>query len=326
MNYSPLPDDFPRPLASLLKFSDYTRGESEYSVTDLLKPVQAVQLLRRHQGEIVRDPRENIYQVLGSAVHDLLEKIGVSNPDEFELIEERLFTTIDDVTISGQIDLHTTYEDGMLTDWKHTKTSVLVYETKEDWIIQLNCYAHLLRKRGLSVSRARICAIFRDWSQSGINGMWKVSTTDGNKITCKRTKKYPEWGCEIIEIPLWEDSKVEEYLIERTRSNKAAESLPDDKLPECTPDERWRRDSWRVRKIGAIKAKGNKVLKTEAEAIAHQEKMGPEFEVSVRAGIPYRCLFYCDAGRNGFCHQLKREGFEVEWIEDAEDEVEDENM
>jgi len=319
MNYTELPSEFPRPLAKILKFSAYSRGESAFSITDLIKPVQVTQLTRRHDSEITKDPRENIYSVLGSAVHDLLERVGNLNPDESEMIEERLFTTIEGVKISGQIDLHTTYDskNHILTDWKHTKTSAIKFE-KLEWHQQLNCYAHLLRQHGYEVSSARICAIFRDWSFAGINGKYKVSTEDGTKIVCKRTKDYPDWGCAIIEIPLWPDEEVEKYLKERVALHKAAENLSDEELFECTPEERWRRDTWRVRKTGAVRAKGNRSnFKTEAEARAYLEEMGPEFELSSRPGVAYRCLAYCAA--RPFCFQLKREGFEVIYEEGEED-------
>jgi hypothetical protein len=318
--YSQLPPDFPKPLESLLKFSEYSRGDSRFSVTDLLKPVQIVQLTRRHSDEIVTDPRENIYRVLGSAVHGVLEKTGLENPESWQLIEKRLHATINDVPISGQIDLHSTYENGILTDWKHCKTSVLKFGAKKEWAEQLNGYAHLLRKHGYEVKSARVCAIFRDWAQSGINGLWKATTTDGVKITCKKTPDYPEWGCELIPIELWPDEEVERFLEQQVLEHTMAESFSDEWLPECTPEERWRRDVWRVRKRGAVKARGNKSnFKTEQEAREYQTTMGEEFEVSYRAGVPIRCIFYCPC--LPFCKQVQREGLEVEWVqEDAEEE------
>lgn len=321
MNYSELPPEFPKPLGQLLCYSSYSRGESEFSVTDLIKPPQIVQLIRRHEAELPpQDPRQNIYRVLGSAVHDLLERVGLQNPDDSQLIEERLHATVNNVPISGQIDLHTTYEHGVLTDWKQVRVSAMKFE-KTEWHQQLNCYAHLMRQHGYEVSSARICAIFRDWSQSGM-GLWQATTTDGRKIVCKKRRDYPEWGCQILPIPLWPDEEVARYLEERVMLHKAASELPDDQLPECTPSERWRRDAWRVRRRGVVKARGNKsTFKAEAEAREYLAEMGPEFELSSRPGVATRCVFFCPIAPH--CAQLKRENFEVEWVE-AEDGTDEE--
>lgn len=324
MRYKENVDNLPAPLWNLLKFDEYTRGESKFSVTDLIKPPQIVQLTRRYDDQMEVDPRDNIYRVLGSSVHATLEQVGLQNPEDSQMIEERLHATIEGVSISGQIDLHTTFEDGILTDWKHTKVSVVKFDTKDEWVKQLNCYAHLMRKHGYVVTSARVCSIFRDWSQSGMGGLWKVSTNDGVHITCRKTPDYPDWGVAIIPIPLWPDQEVEEYLTERIRVQEEAAQLSDEELPECTPDDRWRRDNFRVRKTGFVKAKGNKArIKTEAEAKEYLVKMGSEYEMSLQPGIPYRCVFYCFAAP--FCQQLKREGFQVQWVvEDKADESEEE--
>lgn len=319
MNYVPNSEiDLPLPLYQMLCHDSYTRGDSIFSVTDLIKPVQITQLTRRHEAEMPpQDPRANIYRVLGSAVHDLLERVGLQNPDDSQLIEERLYATVGDVPISGQIDLHSTYEHGVLTDWKQVRVSAMKFE-KTEWHQQLNCYAHLMRQHGYEVTSARICAIFRDWSQSGM-GLWRASTVDGRKIVCKKQRDYPEWGCQILEIPLWSDDEVARYLEERVALHKQAAELPDDQLPECTPTERWRRDVWRVRKIGAVKSRGNKSsFKTEAEAREYLAEMGPEFELSARPGVATRCVFYCTAAP--FCQQIAQEGLEIEWLEADEEE------
>lgn len=311
IKYLDLPIDFPAPLAHLLRYKDYHAGNCKYSVTELLKPPQIVQLSKRHEPPPI-DPRENIYSVLGSAVHARLEQLGLENPDDFQLIEKRLFMDVGDVTISGQIDLHTSLDNGILTDWKHCKTSVLKYGGKEEWRAQLNTYVLLLRQHGYEVNSARVMAIFRDWSQSGYGGKYKVSI-NGNKITCTKNKDYPEWGCEVIPIELWPDEKIAQFILQRVELHEAAEKLADEELPECAPNERWEHPKYGVRKKGNVRA--TKSFEDKKEAIEYLNKLtsekNEEYILTETPGVAYRCLFYCPYRDN--CKQWERRGLTVEF-------------
>lgn len=310
MEFLPNPG-LPDPLYRLLTHSDYTRGESKYSATDLLRSPQQLQLAKRYNDQIIKDPRENIYSVLGSAVHATLESIGAKNPLDGQTIERRLYTTVEDIDISGQIDLHCTLDDGgILTDYKNCKVDILKYDTKIEWEQQLNIYAHLLRQHGIEVSEARVIAIFRNWSLSGFNGLYKVvMSSDAKTITAKKNKNYPEWGCEAIPITLWPDKRVAQFISDRVAIHEAAEEMADDELPPCTNDERWSRTKWLVRERGVVKHQSSHDTKEEAEEKLRE--LAGDYVITPKLGIPYRCSFYCES--RPWCQQIVREGLEFKF-------------
>lgn len=308
MGYLPNPN-LPAPLYQLLTTSSYSRGESRYSITDLLRTPQQLQLSRRYPPPD-KDCRENIYSVLGSAVHAMLESIGAKNPIEGQTVERRLFSTIQDVEISGQIDLHCTIDGGILTDYKNTKIEILKYDTKLEWEQQLNCYVYLLRLHGVEVSQARVVVIFRNWSITGFGGLYKTTmSSDGKSVIGKKNKDYPEWGCEEISIPLWSEEQTKAFIEERVRIHDLAEEMADDELPPCTDDERWRHNKYIIRQRGLIKP--HSTHKTQEEAQHEIQNLHGDYVIASVQGVPYKCTFFCD-GKNQ-CSQINREGLQFKF-------------
>ena len=91
----------PEPLVTLAKAEYYSKGASQYSVTELMSPPRVKRLREQHSEQIEQDVSDMLWQLLGSALHVVMER-GVTDG---WVMEERLFTTLNDVTISGQIDL-----------------------------------------------------------------------------------------------------------------------------------------------------------------------------------------------------------------------------
>ena len=66
----------------------YDNHEGVYSATTLLKDPCEIILTNRHVAEIEEDASESLYALLGSALHEVLER---ADEDENEIREERLF-------------------------------------------------------------------------------------------------------------------------------------------------------------------------------------------------------------------------------------------
>ena len=66
----------------------YDTHENVYSATTLLKDPCEIILINRHAAEIEEDASESLYALLGSALHEVLER---AKEDENEIREERLF-------------------------------------------------------------------------------------------------------------------------------------------------------------------------------------------------------------------------------------------
>lgn len=295
--------DLPAPMFEALTWDTYTKGDSDFSTTELLKSPRARLLAKRHEDEIVVDASENLWVLMGRAVHDVLEKACKRLGAKFDgMSEERLFLKIKlpdgrEVTISGEFDL--LYRDGeslVLADYKVTGCYGLIMEKKRgfvklDWEIQLNIYRWLLHKHGFEVDRLEIGAILRDWMES------KVGTED-----------YPVSPIVVLPVKVWTFEETEAFVLERLKLHMDAKETEDDYLPSCTAEERWERgEKWAVMEKG--KKRANKLCDSAKDAEYFVKEIGKTAYVEHRAGQSIKCQRYCYG--MPFCSQAKALGIGV---------------
>lgn len=258
----------------------YDNQKSDYSISDLLNPPQVVQLTKRHDDEIILPYYANFLAMLGTGVHNLLEAKAKSLM--IDGAEERLFYEIDGTVISGEPDVFTDVNGGIVDDYKLIKVSRLPFCPDPHWEEQTNSYVQLLRWNGKKVDKLRIIALLKDWSE----------------IEIDRKKGYPQSPVVIFEIPMWNPMVAESFIQERLTLHKNAAILPDNQLPECSDKERWRK--YEVRKRGETRTH-KRDTKLEADRLA--EELGGK--VFVKPGRAIRCDLYCSA--LPFCQQIRRE-------------------
>ena len=257
----------------------YSRGNANISVTQLIGSPRVRMMTQKHQEEIVEDVSDRLWAIIGSALHEVVEK----GSDDEHQAEERLFVEVDGWRISGGIDLQSMNldEDGTRTcaisDYKLTST-FNVMNPKPDWERQLNCYAHLVRKvKGFEIKRLSINAIMRDWMRAR-------SKTDQN---------YPQAAMQVIDIPLWSPEAAEQYFNERVKIHKDAEALMDwGDTPECTPEERW----YSPGQLAVMKDGRKRALKLfEPEQKEEAEEYAKENKATVveRPGQNKKCEDFC---------------------------------
>mgnify|MGYP003640761910 CR=1 FL=1 len=87
----------------------YDKGEADFSVTGLLQPPQITRLWKENEDLLTSDVRDEVWKLLGSGVHAVLEGHGDGT------VEQRLFSEHEGVRISGAVDL---VKDGHVTDYK----------------------------------------------------------------------------------------------------------------------------------------------------------------------------------------------------------------
>lgn len=209
-------------------------------------------------------------------------------------LERTLSWTFNGITISGTQDI---YHSGMevLEDWKTCKVNhVMYYETdKKEWVIQQNIYAWLLRRHGYKVKKIRILAIFRDWSVMG------VGTRDGKM-------KYPRAPWQVIELPIWDDEKVEAYLSKRIYDHYPQGINEIVEPRECSASERWsQNDEFAVMDIGRTRA----VKKFDDRDMAQNfiDEFGFKYKkpwIEDRWGFDMKCKFFCSVAP--VCAQFQR--------------------
>lgn len=91
----------PEAIVEAVANDDYTRGECDLSVTQLIAPPRQVELIRQHEDELEEDAADRIFLLMGKIAHGILEKAA---PRGAAITEERLFIDVDGWRISGAFD------------------------------------------------------------------------------------------------------------------------------------------------------------------------------------------------------------------------------
>ena len=275
------------------KNDPYEKGGADYSVTGILKPAQQACLQERHTYEV--DVTDQIWSILGTAVHAILERMG--GAEKGIITEQRVFKKIKlpngkDVVLSGAIDRS---ENGKIKDFKITKVWAVTHGLKEDWKYQGNIYARLLNSIDIDVESIEIEALLKDWSIRDL------------AIAYKKGDYYPQTQIEVVPIPKLPAEEVDRFVVERIMIHEEAKQLPDWDLPECTEEERWCRDSrYIVKKKDSERAlpkAGNFSSHADAAEFLEVRKDVDECEIVFREGVSKRCESYCPVKH--LCHQYK---------------------
>jgi len=272
----------PQQLVNMAK-RDYKFEPNEYRVTQLLKGIRETILERRHYHEIEQDVSDMIWLLFGTAVHSIIEH---HKEADHEFKEERIKIRIGNYILSGKFDLYNA-ETKTITDYKTCSIWKVVNGDYEDWRRQLLIYAYMLQSIGFPVEKAEIIALMKDHS----------------KAQAKRKADYPKQPARKITFTFsGQDFKeIENWLHLRFEQISKAEKLPDDKLPLCTPEERFNSgDKFAVMRKGRKTAL--RVLDSYEKAEEWMEYNGGDY-IEVRKGEDKKCQDYCSACE--FCNYYK---------------------
>ncbi len=267
--------NLPDAMASALSSDRYSQP-GRISVTGLISPPRIFQLKQRHRDELEEDVSERVWTLLGSAIHDVLDRADTDG-----IQETRLSAEILGWEVTGQADLWEA--PGTLSDYKITSVWSVIRGIKPEWAAQLNCYAYLYRRcLGKPVIKLQIVAILKDHSRG----------------RAKQGGDYPPIPAMVLDVPVWPDERVEKYIEGRVQAHQEAEKLLDAELPLCTPEERWDRPTtWAVMKKGRKSAV--RVLDNAEAAEAMAAEKGSGHSVVERPGTSTRCENYCPVAE--FC-------------------------
>lgn len=284
----------PKQLVELVS-NDYKPTEHQYSCTTILKPTRQVILERRYNDQIESDVSDMCWLIFGIAVHSIIEN---SEEDSGQFKEEKLkvdlgkyFKELDGYYLSGRSDMIDLINKS-ITDWKTCSAWKIIYKDFEDWRKEMLIYAWAVKDMGFDMDKAEAIAFIKDH----------------NKTKSKTEANYPK-------LPIWVEkfaftekdfSEIEEYIYNKFLSLKSNENKPDEELPMCSEEERWREPT-----KYAVKKKANKTASklhdTLEDAEAHlknlEEKYPDVYEIEVREGTDKKCLEYCSCNR--FCPYYK---------------------
>lgn len=263
---------FPSPFIRAIKDDAYTKGESQFSVTQLLSPPQRTWLATKMQRE--ESPYGQFHSLLGKAMHYILETYADANNGE--LSEQRMHAEIMGIKVSGQLDFH---ENKTIFDYK--LTGGIQEKAKPEHYLQVQMNGYLAELNGLEVEHVAVLYIQRDWSylQSTFN------------------PAYPKTPFKIFLHPYEPQEAIEAFGTTVADHLKASLGQP----RECTPTEQWAKsDTFALMKPDAKRA--SKVCLSMEEALKEQK---PGQIIQVRKGEKTYCNSFC--GFKEICPQFARE-------------------
>jgi hypothetical protein len=277
--------DLPQTFVNVLERPSYNKGAAHLSATELLNSPQLVQLRKVHYDSLEQDAMDMVWSIIGTAVHNVLEKGADAN----HLVEERIHAQLDGWHISGAIDLQKILENGIeINDYKTVGVWGVMNEKKE-WEEQLNIYAWLVETvKKKPVVGLKIIAIIRDWTR-------RDAETRAN---------YPTTPVATIDIKLWTMEEREAFIRNRIHAHSEAlfASETGATMPPCTTAEMWEKETvYALKKDGAVRAKS--LHATQEEADEALEKAGKGFYIETRPGERTRCKYYCPV--SSYCNQYK---------------------
>lgn len=259
----------PDTLVALAQKDYYTKGKADFSVTEIISPPRVQRLRRKYWDQMESDVSDMLWQLLGSALHVVADR----GQAEDCITEERLYVDIDGITLSGAIDIQKITPQGIvITDYKFTSAWAL-RQDKFEWMAQQNIYAWMVNKvKQEKIAGVQICALIRDWSRR----------------EAQVKADYPQAPIQVINLPLWEFDKTEEYIRERINLHRDSKVAADfeEELPFCTDDEKWMRET-----KYAVKKEGRKTaVRVFDEPVAAGE-LAKEVKgfIEIRKGEAVRC-------------------------------------
>ena len=281
----------PQFVVDALTHSDYTRGDSDISVTQLIDSPRIARLQREHADEQTKDAVDFVWSRFGTSVHTMFEESLKATGSDV-ITEERLFTETQGWKLSGAIDAQEVSDDGVIiSDFKVTSAWSVIFD-KSSWHTQLNVYAYLVRKaKGQTVKKLQIVALLRDWVRR----------------KAEQGGEYPTAPIVVVDIPMWSEAEQDAYVESQIKKHMEATNT-DQPLIFCSSEETWQKDT-----VYAVMKKGRKsavkLYKTEAEAVERAEKEGSNHSVEVRKGEKTRCKGdWC--GVSKWCDQYQSEAKE----------------
>jgi hypothetical protein len=269
--------------------SDYDRGKSDYTATQLLRPARISVLLNRHWQDVEEDVSDRLWSLAGQTGHLIFERIGAKYPERY-IVERRCYFDCDGDTIGAKLDCYDIKES---TIWDYKETSVfkfLLGDTR-DWETQLNINRLAFSSTVVHATGGPGTHTLNRFPVNALKILVKLK--DWKAREARRKETYPQAPIHIVELPIWSDKEVLNWTGKRIAELEAARDNP----PVCTPEERWERGKkWAVMKVGRKRAL--KLFEDEAGAIGLAETDG-KYYVEERVAEPARCLYYCPVAQ--FC-------------------------
>lgn len=249
------------------------------SVTRLIDSPRIVQLQKRYGHQLTTDVTDQLWALLGSALHQVL---AWNSDSDDVMTEQRMSVEINGWEVSGQFDRFDA-SIGLLSDYKVTSVYGVMNGVKPEWEKQLNVLRYILSLNQYRVDRLEVIAVLRDWQST----------------QALRDRSYPTVPVVRLDVPVWDLIEAEDYIVSRVQLHQQAAS--DNNLPECSAAERWAKSpTFAVVKPGRSRAFRVFDNRSEAESLIETT---PGTSLQIRPGTSVRCERFCSC--NAVCDQYQ---------------------
>ncbi len=272
---------YPRYIADILiqLYNDYSKGDADYSVTELIgSPLERV-LRKRHEAELEIDVDSLYFMFIGSIGHAIAEKAKM---DYIIATEHRMYVKHDGVMVSGQLDTIYEYSNRVrIDDVKLCSKSDLHKPVRRSYVRQANLYRFFW-----NITKNQLA------DELGILAFFRNATMFEQK-------------CARLPINVFTLDQCSEFLSKQIALHKLVDWDATSKVPECTPADRWAtEETWCVKKNKnkTTKALPRTIVKSKAEALnILDSKVGdyPDAIVEHRPATNAKCESACDVAK--FC-------------------------
>jgi hypothetical protein len=301
----------PEPLFKAISNDQYVK-RGDISVTSLIGSPKINALRKVHYDEIEEDAIDNVWSLLGSSVHHIIERANGSIAiDKAETQVKTLEAILDSGALSSQEDIATI--DAMLQDRNAKLEQMRVggrYISEYPFEFDFNGFvvtgtADLYDKETKTLYDFKVTSA---WKAKGDSDNWEWAAQlncyaymlrlkgyevdsiriiailkDWNKREAKADANntngngYPQKQCVEIAIPVYSQEGMHNYILRQVDKHRNAIALADggqeNQLPDCTEKERWQTPTtYAIKKIGGKRA--IRVLPTLDEATQYLTNNG----------------------------------------------------
>lgn len=280
---------YPRLIVDIIKqeYNNYSKGDADFSVTELIgSPLERV-LRKRHDHELEIDVDRLMFMFFGSMAHAVVEKLKA---DYVLDMEHRMFIKHDGVTISGRLDVvYALANKKRLDDVKFTGKGVSKDGARKSWVRQANLYRYMYNKtKNVLVDELGILAFLRNATMY-------------------------EMKCCRLPIQCFELDAVERFMSKQIAFHKVIDWDVTSKVPECTPDDRWATEEcWVVMpKLKAKKCLPGKFENASDAGVKLETalKKYPDAFVEHRPQVNRKCDEACDVSKYCWYAQDLKAGY-----------------
>jgi hypothetical protein len=334
--------NFPEAIVKAIQNDSYSKGNSDFSVTELISPPQLKKLQKLHSNELVKDVSENIWMLLGTAVHNILEQ-ATDHPIEkilsFRVAQlEGIKSLLQDFEV-GALPAHTGVSE-RISEILEREPPIMSTAVETEFRASTNIGGYIIsgavdwyNKDTLSIEDYKVVTVWKFMNESWddyikqLNIYKYLFAENGRPAQSLRINAifkdwkareldkegYPDFPVKQIDVPVWDSLDTLQYILDRVKLHAGADKCKDaDELTEkypCTDKDRWAKKQYSVIKKGGKRATRN--FDTNKEALQYFGTLMNAIEYEIVDKSTYlRCEKYCDVSR--FCKQFRKDIPKVE--------------